>query len=448
MRAFFADGVDKMHIPWAVEGLPALLHLSLFLFFGGLVIYLFNVDQEVFMCVVWWICLFTMVYGLITLLPLIRHNSPYYAPLSPPAWFLYSSILHVTFSVLSFITYRYGSYEIWDRCDRLRGRYRGWMLGGVEKAVKEGASERSEIDGSILGWTISALGDDDSLEKFFAAIPGLFNSKLVHLQTDLPERYLSLFWLALDGFMGRTLYSNSVADLVKSRRDIICRDIISMVPCPSYYIYADLLSHADKAPVSIERLQAMARWFTHVSPEVSFTARLRVAWKLTRMQEHDKRWIALVGDVCELATHKIECNVAMGGDNMLLATLIDVCREQVSKAGMFELVGALARIDIVNTFIGLQHDFCTLWNELVQEAKNRGYGSNPVLMLHSIRHLHITLHQGIDAAPTAFSSTHDYDGSLFDPSSYPLCDFACHRPDDPLLTQSPDSFNVSHRLYF
>jgi hypothetical protein len=39
MRAFFADGVDKMHIPWAVEGLPTLLHLSLFLFFGGLAIF-------------------------------------------------------------------------------------------------------------------------------------------------------------------------------------------------------------------------------------------------------------------------------------------------------------------------------------------------------------------------------------------------------------------------
>jgi hypothetical protein len=51
MRAFFSNGVEKMHTPWAVEGLPMLLHLSLFLFFGGLVIYLFNVDQEVFICV-------------------------------------------------------------------------------------------------------------------------------------------------------------------------------------------------------------------------------------------------------------------------------------------------------------------------------------------------------------------------------------------------------------
>ncbi|KAF8475270.1 hypothetical protein DFH94DRAFT_612823, partial [Russula ochroleuca] len=82
VRAYFANGVDKMHIPWAVEGLPALLHLSLFLFFGGLIIFLFNVDREVFTCVVSWIGVFSGVYGLITLLPLIRQDSPYYSPLS------------------------------------------------------------------------------------------------------------------------------------------------------------------------------------------------------------------------------------------------------------------------------------------------------------------------------------------------------------------------------
>jgi hypothetical protein len=63
MRAFFANGVDKMHVPWAVEGLPALLHLSLFMFFGGLGIFLFNVDQEVFTCVVSWVGLFSTVYA-------------------------------------------------------------------------------------------------------------------------------------------------------------------------------------------------------------------------------------------------------------------------------------------------------------------------------------------------------------------------------------------------
>ena len=93
MRAFLSDGVDKLHIPWVIEGLPTLLHLSLFLFFGGLVIFLFNVDLEVFACAISCIGLFLMVYGLITLLPLNRHDSPYYTPLSKPAWFTIAGIL-------------------------------------------------------------------------------------------------------------------------------------------------------------------------------------------------------------------------------------------------------------------------------------------------------------------------------------------------------------------
>jgi hypothetical protein len=55
IRAFFANGVEKFHLPWSVEALPALLHLSLFLFFTGLVIYLFNINHTVFSLVVWWV---------------------------------------------------------------------------------------------------------------------------------------------------------------------------------------------------------------------------------------------------------------------------------------------------------------------------------------------------------------------------------------------------------
>jgi hypothetical protein len=92
MRAFFAEGVDTMHIPWAVEVLPMLLHLSVFLFFGGLVVFLFNVDHGVFSSVMWWIGLFSIVYVLITVMPIVRQSSPYYTPPSQPAWYLYAGM--------------------------------------------------------------------------------------------------------------------------------------------------------------------------------------------------------------------------------------------------------------------------------------------------------------------------------------------------------------------
>ncbi|KAI0252915.1 hypothetical protein BJV78DRAFT_1087367, partial [Lactifluus subvellereus] len=47
IRAFFSEGVDKLHLPWAVETLPTLLHASLFLFFAGLVIFLFGINHTI-----------------------------------------------------------------------------------------------------------------------------------------------------------------------------------------------------------------------------------------------------------------------------------------------------------------------------------------------------------------------------------------------------------------
>ncbi|KAH9057260.1 hypothetical protein EDB87DRAFT_1812171, partial [Lactarius vividus] len=44
IRAFFFEGVDKFLLPWAVEALPTLLHLSLFLFFAGISVFLWNIN--------------------------------------------------------------------------------------------------------------------------------------------------------------------------------------------------------------------------------------------------------------------------------------------------------------------------------------------------------------------------------------------------------------------
>ena len=430
MREFFAEGVDRMHIPWAVEVLPTLLHLSVFLFFGGLAIFLFNVHHAVFGSVIWWIGLFLILYGLITVMPILRHDSPYHAPLSQLAWFLYAGMSYVLFEVLASASRRSGAFVSWLRFSSWKDRYHGWMLGGVEKAAAEVVEERSsEVDIRIFDWTIGVLGDDDSLEKFFEAVPGFFSSKLVkHLEIDFPEGILNRFWSAMNGFMNRTLSSNSVIESVKARRAIICRDIMNMIPCPFSSRYDSLSDLFDQAPVSIDKLKALAQWRNHKDDYVADCARVRVAKSLATMQERDEDWIAFASNVCGLAARDLRDNIAHSGDNVLLATLIAVSRRAVHFHD-WRIVGTLTQFDIRHTLPGLQHDFCTLWNELVQEASNQGHHTTPVHILRWIRHLYIALHQGTDAAPTAFSaSTDNFDRILSQPSSYPLCNIVSHRP--------------------
>ena len=453
MRAFYANGVEKMHISWAVEGLPTLLHLSLFLFFGGLVIFLNNVDQEVFLWVISWIGLFSVVYGLITLLPLIRQDSPYYSPLSVPAWFLYAGIQYVTFTILAPITYSCGWDQISDRFYFLMIHNRDWMLGGLEKRAEEMAEEQSsKIDVGILGWTISALGDDHSLEKFIEAVPGFFNSKLVKdLREHLPDDLSIRFYHAFRGFLGRTLSSNSVIDSVKLYRLDISLTAINFIRS---FGVSDILQYIlflqwDQVPKTVEIWHTLAPWCTNNNQRTARYAQAIVAKVLWTVRERDDRWFGLASRVYDLPERDLRDILTHDDDSRSLALLIQLTRRSFRSDLHWDVLGAFSQIDISNTRLGLQHDFCTLWNEIVQEAKSEGFFGYPILILREICHHYIALHQGTDAALTAFSPSSDpHDRILYEPSSYPFCDIASHRPPVPTQPDRPDhSPDVSPHHY-
>ncbi|KAF8262403.1 hypothetical protein EI94DRAFT_711458 [Lactarius quietus] len=89
--SFFAEGVEKGVLPSVAEALPMLLHLSLFLFFTGLVAFLWwNVDLTIFKFVRSWVGVLSALYGCTTLIPFFRRDSdsPYYALLTPLAWLI------------------------------------------------------------------------------------------------------------------------------------------------------------------------------------------------------------------------------------------------------------------------------------------------------------------------------------------------------------------------
>jgi Family of unknown function (DUF6535) len=432
MRAFFAKGVDEMHIPWAVEGLPALLHLSLFLFFGGLVIFLFNIDQEVFICVVLWIGLFSVVYVLITISPLIRHDSPYYTPLSIPTWYPYAVIHYATFAFTK--SRSIDSLQAFGHYHDTRIRYHEWITGGMEKTVEETASEpSSDVDIGILGWTVSALGDDDSLEKFTEAIPGFFNSMLVKdLREHLPRDISRRLWDALVGFVDRSLSSNSVVDKVKLHRLDIFMNAITFINVfrISSIFRNTLFEHWDQLPQPVELGHTLARWCTSNDQNTAQIAQGMVSKILWTVRERDDRWFELAARVYGLPERDLRDIVAHGDDSVSLAILIQMTRAATLRGPIFEVLTDFTKFDIRNTLSGLQHDFCTLWNEIVQEAKNQVYSGTNALILKDIRHLYLALHQGTNAAPTAFSpSTPRFDPILLEPLTYPSCKIPSHRPD-------------------
>ncbi|KAH9009468.1 hypothetical protein EDB85DRAFT_1896990 [Lactarius pseudohatsudake] len=196
IRAFFFEGVDKFLLPWAVDALPTLLHVSLFLFFAGISVFLWNVDLTIFKSVVSWIGICTALYGCITFVPIFHHDSPYHTPLSLPAWHIVAAISFVTFRLLQWFTsfaplcvpcLCFGPFsldrlagEAYDLFESLGGSYRELLVQGLQKTVERTALDSpSEIDTRAFMWTFDSLDEDHEFERFFSGLPGFRSSKVV-----------------------------------------------------------------------------------------------------------------------------------------------------------------------------------------------------------------------------------------------------------------------------
>ena len=445
IRAFFSEGIDKLHLPWAVEALPTLLHLSLFLFFAGLLIFLFNVHQTVFSAVAWWIGLCVAIYGCITFIPIFRQESPYYAPLSSSAWYLISGTLYLLFRTLLRVPFFH--YSSYIRFRDLMDQFGRWFLHGLETITQETArSPSSEVDGRVLTWTLDSLDEDQELERFFSSIPGFCSSTVVAdpLDTFIRPNESKLLW-ALIGFMDRTSASPLVPNTIKRRRSAICVKAIDAASLQlNSPIFDRMFSEEWDGFLSSVELGQFLRRVDHNDPSAVLYSQCAISIIISRDRERDNRWFKLTAGHLGVSGPVLR-NYLATGDSLLLANCIYISRciiEVYSEAGLRHAPGSrsktlewVTKFDIHRTLPELQHDFCRHWNNIVDKAHNPetdSMGELYILHLRHLRNAYISLHQDTDAAPTAFSVDTDIDDYILDePSSYPLCNIQSHRHAPP-----------------
>ena len=161
IRAFFAEGVEKLLLPWTVEILPALLHISLFLFFAGLVVFLQNVDLTIFKLVLSWVGICMGLYGCFTLMPIFRHDSPYYTSLSSSVWLTLLVMRCVVIQVVAcfYLLVRLDCQEYW-RCEgAFQDLFNKFLVQPLQEGMQRRAEEAalnsgSEIDARAFMWTL------------------------------------------------------------------------------------------------------------------------------------------------------------------------------------------------------------------------------------------------------------------------------------------------------
>jgi hypothetical protein len=194
MRAYIFDGINRFGMTRAVATMPTLLHLSVFLFFAGLVDFLFPIYPIVAYAALGCIMAFALPYAVLTVLPNFYLNCPYGTPLSSMTWRISQ------FSAIIFLQTLLGigkSFsKIWTLANRQApesGRLKGWreMLEnqvkirrqwfsqGIRRSVELSAyrADSTMVTGALV-WTLTALDEDKEIEDFAARVPGFCNSRV------------------------------------------------------------------------------------------------------------------------------------------------------------------------------------------------------------------------------------------------------------------------------
>ena len=444
IRAFFAEGIDKLHLPWAVEALPFLLHLSLSLFFAGLLVLLFNTDHAVFGVIAGWVGLCVAVYGYFTFIPIFRQDSPYCSPLSSPAWSLFNGTIFAVIRTLysSGILDRVG-FAIRDRMINLGVLSKRRFVEGMVKTAEETALKISpEIDARALMWTFDSLDEDHKLERFFAGVPGFCGSKAVSSPFGVfIEPYKWRLSDALVGLMHRTLTPNLVSDSVRRRRSLICTRAMHAASLPIRpSICEEIINGGWDGLLKHVEFGHFVKRDHYNDPSMAYYSACMVAIVIARVKERDGHWFELAMDQLGISAPVLQSYLAHG-DSVLLANYIHILRDIVhvhfenfqsgDAASRWKTLELVSEFDIQDTLPTLQHDFCDLWNEIVRMA-----GTTPdhrirsilIVLLKNVRRAYIALHEGTDSAPTAFSaSTANDEHVLFQLSSYPICNIPYHR---------------------
>jgi hypothetical protein len=448
IRTFFAEGVRRLHLSWTVEAMTTLLHISLFFFFAGLCVFLFGIHSTVFKVAVAWVGLCFVINAYVTALPIVYKDSPYHAPLSTIIWLCVASVRYTVFltddSLHRHNTAMPGSLVAHDpEEDQPQSRFPSNLL---MRAEEYASGLPSDIDHRALSWTFDSLDEDDDLEQFFDSVPGFCSpSTLDNPVGSFIGANGAKLSNALTGLMDRTPPSSLVPELVKQRRITICTKAINAANLfgPWWILPRVLLGEWQAFLRSVDFGLFLKDWSRVNLPIATYYAQCAVAVIISSVQAQarDDRWVQLVARQINVSKSSVQ-NYLTHGDSILLANLVYTigqtvrasshigrhCEARIKNASSRTLE-SICKLDARDSFPELQHDFCKLWNELVDAAR---YGEHlhvrnlSLSTLKNIRKVYIALHEVTDALPTVFSGIDDSDAALDDISSYPMCTIDDH----------------------
>jgi hypothetical protein len=188
VRAYLFQGALRFRLGTVANAVPLVLHVSVVLFFAGLVEFLFHVNPVLAYVVLGCIVVGNKVYFLFTVLPLFYRDCPFVTPLSGPLWRLLQAL---QFAFLS--SFRRISEIVVPKWTSKRmelkeyvGKCKDRLFRGLHHDLEKSAmSAGPELDSFSMRWTLNSLREPSELESFIGGIPGFLGSETI--TSDPPQ---------------------------------------------------------------------------------------------------------------------------------------------------------------------------------------------------------------------------------------------------------------------
>ncbi|KAH9967794.1 hypothetical protein BJV74DRAFT_799460 [Russula compacta] len=161
IREFLYEGTKKWYMAVVVDAVPALIHISLFLFFLGLAEFLFKLNTATATTTTTMILICALLYIWSIIAPVHDPQSPYQSPLSGVFWCLSQLIRRRTYK---------------DHTDGEQKLISMNMTEGRVQLAMDETDDRMTRDAKAINWVMNTLTEDSELEPFVLGIPGSFNS--------------------------------------------------------------------------------------------------------------------------------------------------------------------------------------------------------------------------------------------------------------------------------
>ena len=422
-REFCANGLKRSRVSLIVRSVPTLIHVSLFLFFSGLLVWLININHLVCWPVVIWLGLCGIGYAYVTVMPILHHDSPYFSPLSS---LIRRSKIYIQFLISqlfeAFPNLSSSPFGQWlpSLYGPTRDRHR--MLSMHEARVQAARSLTLDVNYDAFWWTFQSLKRDSELEQFFDAIPDLCAA-----QGDALERFIrprrEPLSTALVGLMDRTFSSNLIAESVKLQRIKICMKAAAatkqLLLGHWYFLRRVLLGEWQGFLSSVPFGRFIQDWQNITDSTTNLYMRCVVSAIIATVPTPDgtwpqivrshRPWIQLVGDHLDMSESTLQghldCmqNVSLANLNRIVSHITEFEPQGVTPSAYesvlesLKVLESICKLDVQVTSPPLRRKFCVLWGQLVQnhldqDANNHRTKNLSTRTLDHICSFHEALH--------------------------------------------------------